>query len=202
MSDKKKKTDKKPGKSKKEQRMELEASIKESHRKETAVRNHWKAQRSEMTNGRKDSLQASMSTRGKAIGELKRTAEAEKATHKAVLTDARAAAEATYEDAVKTAVQIRDSTIAEAKKVKEEACGAITRKLHDDSAPIIETHKADVKEVESDFVNEMAAIDTAEAKALAEVQKARAELEKRLEKLQPPPAPKKETEGEKAEAAA
>lgn len=186
MSDKKTKETKTP----ENPEESLTKQLKVARAERAGVKGTFEAERKTMKAARKDSIQEGLGARGRAINELKKVADAKKAEHKATKDQAIKDAEEEYRIAEEELSIARAEAVDSAKFVCEESYGAINHQLDIDSAPIIEKHKADLKETEDSFEFEMADIKAKEQEAVKETETTIAKIEEALKNLKKKPKKK------------
>ncbi len=171
-----------------DEKEELKKALKWKRATETAIRKKWSTSRSEMIEGRKDSMQESLSAYMTTVNAIRLSAVQTKEHAKATRDHLVEEAKTKYGRAEEEIAMERDIAIDEAKQECKKRHDALREALEKDTQPHKDKHKTELEEVEEDFKKEMKNIDQAEAKALIEVKAEIVELEEKLkgEKVKPP----------------
>ena len=148
---------------------EAKKRLKELNQLQQARVEHWKTQEREMINGRKQSIQDIHSERGRKLKAAAQKRDAAKEAAKAAFQNIRDLANTECERKIREAKAEVEKKLDDARPIHDEAIHAATHEYNTVTAPVCEKAKAELEEIERDFVNEMEAIKKARKKDLDEL---------------------------------
>lgn len=161
-------------------REDISYEIKAKRKEENAIRASWGSRRKEMVEGRRLSIQESLSMRNRNLKKLNAETEKERARLSEVYQAQVEAENDGFKESVAKAKALRDVNNTDSKQKKEDALKALREKQCKANLPAHDQHKADLLEIDEGFETKIEAIDKGEAEALKTVTEEIAELEKKL----------------------